>query len=202
METPAGDPGFLDSPQHGLEAQLATLRRVVPYAKQRRTALDIGAHIGTWTNGLLNEFASVLAFEPQDENFRCLAINAPGAELFKVALSDSYGGVAMAQHGANSGCWRVAPGTSVSTYPLDQLGLRDVDFIKLDVEGYEGRVLAGAARTIEASRPVIFFEDNGLGEKIYGADWVDPKHVLTGLGYRRVERIRKDELWAYGCVSL
>lgn len=197
METPAGDPGFLTSGAHGLEVQLATLRRVVPYAKRRRTAIDIGAHIGTWTCGLLEEFATVLAFEPQDENFRCLAMNAPSAELFKVALSDSYGGAAMAQHGSNSGCWRVAQGSSVAVYPLDQLRLTNVDFIKIDVEGYEGRVLRGAVETIERSHPTIFFEDNGLGEKLYGADWIDPKHVLIGLGYARAERIRKDELWTY-----
>lgn len=199
MQTPVGDPGFLNSPAHGLEAQLATLRRVIPHCRGRRTAVDVGAHIGTWTSGLLEEFARVVAFEPQDENFRCLVSNAPKADTFRVALSDVHGAVAMMKHGVNSGCY-FADVNSLHTapmYPLDQLGLKDVDFIKVDVEGYEGRVLAGALRTIRTSSPVIFFEDNGLGQKLYGADWLDPKIVLSELGYKRIARIRKDELW--GC---
>jgi FkbM family methyltransferase len=198
MMTPASDPGFVSSPVHGLEAQTATLLRVVPYAKQRRTALDIGAHIGTWTCGLGREFARVIAFEPQEENFRCLVQNARGlAEIHKIALGVKACRLGLEQHGTNSGCWRVTVGSDIEARALDSYGLQDVDFMKLDVEGFEGHVLLGAVETIRRSRPAIFFEDNNLGEKLYGDSWIDPKPLLKWLGYAPVMRIRKDELWTY-----
>lgn len=39
-------------------------------------------------------------------------------------------------------------------------GLSRVDFLKIDAEGYEAKVLEGAARTIKACRPVLFVENN------------------------------------------
>ncbi|MCZ4499607.1 MAG: methyltransferase FkbM family [Marmoricola sp.] len=45
---------------------------------------------------------------------------------------------------------------------LDQLvaetGLPRVDFIKLDVDGFEGRVLRGAEHVLDTWRPAIVFE--------------------------------------------
>jgi len=38
----------------------------------RRTAVDIGAHVGTWTKVMAEHFDSVVAIEPVWENFECL----------------------------------------------------------------------------------------------------------------------------------
>lgn len=41
---------------------------------------------------------------------------------------------------------------------LDDFGIADVDFIKIDVEGHELEVLKGGAATIERYRPVLLME--------------------------------------------
>ena len=41
---------------------------------------------------------------------------------------------------------------------LDDYGLRDVGFIKIDVEGHELQVLRGAASTLRSQRPVLLIE--------------------------------------------
>jgi hypothetical protein len=41
---------------------------------------------------------------------------------------------------------------------LDSLGLTDVSFMKIDIEGYEYYALLGAVDTITACRPVILYE--------------------------------------------
>lgn len=195
--SPVSDPGFTTHKAHGVEAQLATLNTVVRMCLQHRTAVDVGAHIGTWSCELAVRFGNVHAFEPEPENFACLERNTPLAvQLHNVALGDTGAGAKLVQHGSNSGCWRIAEGLGVEVYTLDDYALRNVDLIKIDVEGYEGRVLLGATNTLIESSPVVIFEDNALGEKLYGADWVDPKPILADLGYHFRKRLHKDEIWS------
>lgn len=74
----------------------------------------------------------------------------------------------VAMHGQGSAA-HVAEGddSAAATIPLTTIdayaaeaGLGRVDFIKIDVEGYEPAVLAGAAGTIERHRPPIWMEFN------------------------------------------
>lgn len=47
---------------------------------------------------------------------------------------------------------------SVDCRPLDDYKLQEVDFIKIDVEGYEWFVLKGAEQTLQANRPILQLE--------------------------------------------
>ena len=47
----------------------------------------------------------------------------------------------------------------VQSITVDDLQLDRVDFIKVDVEGFEERVLKGGAETIKRLLPVIYFEE-------------------------------------------
>jgi FkbM family methyltransferase len=61
---------------------------------------------------------------------------------------------------------------------LDDLGL-EPDFIKIDVQGLEYRVLAGGLETIRKYRPVIMAETVGRRSDAYG--------IVQPLGYRLME---------------
>jgi hypothetical protein len=63
-------------------------------------------------------------------------------------------------------------------------GFDNVDYIKIDVEGFEKKVLLGAARTIDRCNPLIVIEQNEVvleGDEQYSA-----KQHLEGIGYRQV----------------
>lgn len=77
------------------------------------------------------------------------------------------------------------PAGEVPVVPLDSLPLGKVDFIKIDAEGMEMQVLAGAAAIIAAQHPILYVEvvDEGIGEFMA---WVD------GNGYR-VEKLFPDK---------
>jgi FkbM family methyltransferase len=197
--SPRRDPAFADHPAHGELAQHRFFKDVLPFCTQRRTAIDVGAHIGLWTRMLLQKFEYIVAFEPVAENFACLLQNvlSKKARLENAALGScqEFCTMTMPEKG-NSGCWHVKPeGKDTQITTLDSYLLRDVDLIKIDAEGYEGRVISGAVTTIMQSRPTIVFEDNGLGQKYYGINWLDPKAMLLQMGYRQALRIRKDEIW-------
>lgn len=55
----------------------------------------------------------------------------------------------------------------VNVRPLDSWNFHEVDFIKIDVEGWERKVVMGAEETIRRDKPVIVIEQ--LGHEIrYG----------------------------------
>lgn len=43
---------------------------------------------------------------------------------------------------------------------VNSLELQDIDFIKIDVEGFERHVLRGATKTLSSNRPVCVLELN------------------------------------------
>lgn len=197
---PERDPSFVGSPMHGALAQRLFLDKVFLHCKNFRTAVDVGAHIGLCTDILARRFQKVCAFEPTDENFKCLQINiGTRARLENVALGDSmdYGVMTLPKE-ANSGMWYMRRddlgGVPIRT--LDSYNLAQVDLIKIDTEGFEGCVIAGAFETISRDKPVIVFEDNGNGTKYFGKGWSDPKPMLVAHGYERRARFNKDEVWA------
>ena len=48
----------------------------------------------------------------------------------------------------------------VTIHRLDSLEVANVDFVKIDVEGFEGHVLGGAGRTLSRDRPNVLLELN------------------------------------------
>ena len=63
-----------------------------------------------------------------------------------------------------------------------------MNFIKIDVEGYELNLLKGAQETIEKNKPVIFIE-----KTITKYD--DIKSFLNNYNYDLVEEFEKDALF-------
>jgi FkbM family methyltransferase len=198
--SPQWDANFASSKMHGLVAQRENFDAVMKYVSKFRRAVDVGAHVGLWTAMMCEKFREVWAFEANDENFACLKKNMqkvhPHPAMIHTALGADNSRCDLAlPDGGNSGCWHIVRGKSTGMTTLDAYRLGGVDLLKLDVEGWEGQVLMGAINTIRRSYPVVIFEDNGAGAKYYGADWIDPKVVLTAYGYKRAERIHKDEIW-------
>lgn len=139
--------------------------------------LDIGANVGDWTLAMslrVGSHGKVLAFEPVPylaETVRKTArINRQHwVEVLAVALSATDGTAEFSIERGNSGGSRLGrkegdfTQTVVKTARLDTLiasrsDLARIDFVKIDVEGAEADVLAGAQQTLERFRPAILLE--------------------------------------------
>jgi FkbM family methyltransferase len=125
--------------------------------------LDVGANIGLYSCVLGGHklVRRVIAFEPDRENFARLQTNIALNALADVidarhaAVGDASGVVRLVPSGtANRGMSRIEPGTSdgyeVASVALDAVvPMRDAMIaLKVDVEGYEAQVLAGAAQML------------------------------------------------------
>jgi len=160
--------------------------------KDRRTAIDVGGNLGLWSRVMCLDFTNVNAFEPVTDYCEYFKKNAPNAILHNVALSDEEMVITMAC-ATDGSCGDTAPQVNkrkekalqdVTTVLLDSYEFTEVDFIKIDCEGYEYHVLQGAEQTIMDNKPVIIVEQKpGKGKK-YG--YADDKAVkyLQGLGMK------------------
>jgi FkbM family methyltransferase len=153
--------GRLSYQYHKLEAALR-------WVKQWRTAVDVGAHCGLWAMHLVNKFAAVQAFEPVAAHRECFVANVAGARatLHACALGAKDGGVAMETAPTSSGDTRVAGSGDIPLRRLDSFALQDVDFVKLDCEGYELFALQGGEETLKRCKPCVIVEQKpGRGQR-------------------------------------
>ncbi len=133
------------------------------------TFLDVGANIGYYTAlaaRAVGPNGQVIAMEPDPESFKYLeqtiAANSVGNVLaFPVAASDATAKLPLFISRDNRGDNRMySPGgkwptVEVEAVPADDLlaenTIDTVDFIKIDVQGYEPKVIAGLRDTITRS---------------------------------------------------
>lgn len=155
------------------EKELVELDRLLD---RRELAVDVGANRGFYSYAFTRRFRRVVAFEPNPAVVADLErMGVPNLEVHNVALSSSEGTLELfvprmdgrEQHGWASFDPGNLPGATdfrvleVPVRPLDAFGLKDVSFIKIDVEGHEPAALAGAAATIRESRPTVLIEVKG-----------------------------------------
>lgn len=155
-------------------------------------ALDVGAHIGLWSLQLLEVFDHVVAFEPDPEKHACYQANlekhncADRATLHKLGLSDTTQNVSLNQKGGTSLKTHVnlKNGGDIPLRRLDDLGIDGIDFMKMDIEGFELYALRGAEQTLRKNLPTIIIEQKpGVASKRYGQEDQAALRLLESWGY-------------------
>ena len=174
-----------------------------PWLKPGDVVVDAGAYIGSCAAGMwegIQPDGQLFAFEPNPEAFEALRHNVPKARLYNCALGKEVGTARLTLDPKNGGASRLSGGISrdkvvrTSVLPLDDLGLPQLNFIKLDVEGSEPDVIAGAIETIKRCRPVLFIEFNRGTLKRFGYTYDDITKQLLPMDYRPKFLKEKDSL--------
>jgi len=149
------------------------------YCRPGMTVVDVGANLGYYSllaARLVGGSGRVVALEPNSENCRLLLSSlrlgrVANVELIPVACDTASGWAYYSTHvGSNGGLvddddLLGHPGVVVPTFRLDDVVSGPVHFVKLDVEGAEGRVVQGATRILERDRPIVTTE---LKEEMLG----------------------------------
>jgi FkbM family methyltransferase len=142
------------------------IQAMMPYVSG--ITLDIGAFIGTHSLTFSEKADRVYAFEPHPLAYDNLCTNLLLNNNLKVipiqcALGNEDGETPLDIQSPEH--LNAATGTTVGTgshktaiRKLDSLGFSTVQFMKIDVEGYELEVLKGAEKTIGKDHPVIYIE--------------------------------------------
>ena len=180
-------PTYLEDAGHGQQPQREAALR---YVNSWRVCLDIGSNIGQWTRPLAKRFNSVICFEP-NPNFRaCFKRNITehNVVLWPYGLSDREH---QAQQQFNSTVLKEGEG-DIQCRTLDSFNLTTVDFVKIDVDGFEVPLLEGARDTLTKNMPVINIEmkRDKRTETVKQAE-----QILRDLGYQFKKCTKSDEVW-------
>jgi FkbM family methyltransferase len=151
--------------------------------KSGMTVLDIGANIGGTAlsfSKIVGKEGAVIAFEPDAINYQKASHNislndSSTIKLMNIGLGNENKTYKLyAVNDENRGMNRILehssihPYTEINVRKLDDViaeaGIKKVDLIKIDVEGFEMNVLQGAVSVLKTCKPVLFIEldDNNL----------------------------------------
>lgn len=158
------------------------------------TLVDVGAAVGDTVLLVLDRCPgavdAVHCVEGDAEFFGYLEQNLAGIQgllLHRALLSDV--------EGEEAGLVRVHKGTAsaqsaerAAATPLDSVlaaaGGPAVDVLKIDTDGFDGKVLAGASQLLDDCRPAVIFEWHPILYDATGQDRCRPFEVLVAAGYR------------------
>jgi FkbM family methyltransferase len=181
-----------------------------PYIQKNMVVLDIGAAFGSYALPAAAIGAKVHAFTPEHEFpilKHSISLNPPDFQrrikLYDFGFYDREGfwktdtmefipnldvesrRAAVDEARANWTGWYI-PVTTLDRWVLEFQKIKRVDFIKLDTEGAEFKILQAGSQTLKKFHPKILveyhiFKDGAIQAKIH--------ELLTGLGYKRIEYI-------------
>ncbi len=185
------------------------IHHLIRHLPENGTFLDVGSNFGYYSLVLadsLGRQCTVHSFEPNPGTFarlqRNVSLNSMKSIVHPhcVALSSDDGAATLADDVRNSGASRITDsgeGIRIETTTLDKfvstVGLNRVDCIKLDVEGFEERVLQGGASTLREYRPVLAIEINPPALAAQGSS---PRQVVDHLRECRydIQEIHRNKL--------
>ncbi len=172
-------------------------------ARSGERFIDVGANVGDWLAGLAGLKGrtpfQAIAFEPSQSALQLLSsrfATDPRIEIVPMAVGDCAGELTFVEEPeAGKGSSLVAGfarfegrARTVNVTTLDdemeKRGWKTVDFIKVDAEGFDARVVRGCGRALRDGRiGVLQFEYNRAwqlaGETLYGC-----YRMLESCGYR------------------
>lgn len=171
--------------------------------------VDVGANVGTYALALARHVGPrgcVVAVEPHPVTHARLAFNRAASNFSQVTLvaaaaADADGELMIATDGDNLGASHIVAATPVAEafkVPalrlqriLDDAGVSRIDALKIDVEGFEDRVLVGFFRDAPQSlwpRAVVI-------EHLSRNEWQDDCLAdMIGRGYREAGRNRSNTM--------
>lgn len=145
------------------------LKLIKGYVKRGMRVIDIGANIGNHTLFFLNEcdVEFVTCFEPTAETFSILRKNIElnglqnKSQLINAACGENAASGVMIVDDSDAGSNHIEQREGGDTQIIavdDLLELGKVDFVKIDVEGFEYNVLKGMKELIHKHKPILFIE--------------------------------------------
>jgi len=198
---------------YGIGFEHSELSLVKQFVQKDDTFFDVGANIGVYTllaSQLAGEGGHVHSFEPLSDANELLRSNVRlnqcgNVTINPVAIGEENGEVPIyinAQNAlsslGNTNRGKIIKSQTVQILTLDTYakgaGVSKLDFLKIDVEGFEGHVLRGAEKLIESSPNLVVMSE--LAKKNFAPLGFSVKDVLDWM------RKHGFDIWMIGNQTL
>ena len=181
------------------------LERMRKTIKPGSVILDCGANIGNHTLyfAMFCKAKHVYSFEPQSvcasifrKNMNINNLGDDLVTLYPQALGNQPGTVNIEFYdpknmGATTFAYDANGETPVTT--IDECNFSHVDFMKIDVEGFQLELLQGATKLLREQHPTIWIEMNdgklGVPGYNYEHEVTKPQKLLADFGYELVDKL-------------
>ncbi len=174
------------------------------YMEERRPIeyiADVGAHVGLWSRPMLRRANTkyIWAFEPNNSVRECYVLNMGGFEnysIYPVALGHKNTKGFLNVETDNSGNTNVHPTRSGDTEirTLDSYNFENLDYIKVDVEGFEYNFLQGAVKTLNRCKPFVHLEMKSKNMRNSKDEFY---RFMKNIGYGQVMKTGAEVLYDY-----
>lgn len=175
------------------------LKFVKKEKKTLENALDVGAHVGFWLRDMCKEFKYVYAFEPVDEVRHCLFenIKAKNFHCYTYGLGNVDEVKKINYNPEETGNSYVSDegNKEIAIRKLDNLNLPQIDYIKIDAEGYEMEVIKGGIKIVEKYKPLIHVEVKAKVLEKQGLIPNDIDKFFDEIGYVRKLRFKSENVY-------
>lgn len=145
--------------------QLSEYNSAISYVKKFRTAIDLGGNLGIMSSRMVVDFEFVHSFEPLFYDYLIKNVPADNIKVYPYAVGNEVKSEVMRVGHYHSGGSNIVKKKeknesykTVDVVTVDSYNITDVDFIKIDVEGYEWFAIQGASETIRTYQPVLLVE--------------------------------------------
>ena len=176
---------------HGHEKNIIQFLQNLIFKKiKKNVAIDIGAHIGTYSVFFARFFSKIYSIEPNPISFELLKINCKlikNVRFFNFFLSNKNGFAYLKTILIDSG-------HSLESIKKTEIKIKKkniniffksiknkIDFIKIDTEGTEGNLIFQISKRLKKDKPVILFESL---DSEYFKGKKSTMNVLKSIGYK------------------
>ena len=171
--------------------------------------VDIGANIG-YTSLVMSSLVktgAVVGFEPDPYSYQQILGNykrnkQTNVKCYNIGLGEQSGIAFLEERletcrGANRIAAKDVSGIEIKLDTFDtifpQLDFKKIDLIKIDVEGYELKILRGAKEILKRFKPLLFIEVDENNLKDQGDSAKELIFFLQELGYNQITQADQDE---------
>ena len=172
------------------------LNHIVMNKHTLKNCVDVGSHVGFWSKDFTELFNHTYAFDPMPIVRECYEKNITKSNytLYPYGLGSVNQKIKVLYypeetgntHASNEGNYEIEVRT------LDSFNLEDIDYIKVDAEGYEIQVVNGAKNLIEKYKPFIHIEAKKKVMVKQNITMTSIEELFESINYKQVLAVKSE----------
>ena len=177
---------------------------ILKYVKENRpnlkNCIDVGSHVGFWSKDFTNLFTHTFAFDPIPNVRECYVKNITNSNytLYPYGLGKEEKKIKVLYDPKETGNTHASDNGNleIEVKTIDGFNLPNIDYIKIDAEGYEIEVVEGAKELIERCKPFIHIEAKKKVMVKQNITMNAIEELFKRINYKQVLSVKSELLYA------